>query len=70
MKRQDSNKLESMSLAELTQELQKKQVELALKRQEKKVGRLANPRQVSHLSDEIARLKTVLRRQQLAEVSA
>lgn len=68
MKRQDNN-YASMSVTELKQELQKLQTELSLKRQEKKVGRLANPAQVSRLADAIARLKSVLRGHQLAQVS-
>ena len=65
MKRKDITALHSLSIAEL----QKKLVELmtlaAKTRLEKKVGKVANKKAVTILNDDIARVKTVLREQEI-----
>lgn len=66
MKRNDSKALATKSLDELNKQLMSLVAELAKARLEKKAGRLSNPRQVSVLSDDIARIKTVIREQELA----
>lgn len=65
MKRNDIKKLAEKTVAELNKELQTALLDLAGKRQEKKAGRLANPTLVSHLADDIARIKTVLRQKEM-----
>ena len=66
MKRQALQALRDKSAAELQTQLQELTVDLARKRHEKKVGKISNPRSVSTLSDDIARVKTILREKELA----
>jgi large subunit ribosomal protein L29 len=61
MKRNDIKKLHELSIADLNKKLTELVAQLATARLEKRVGRLANPRLVSNLSDDVARIKTVMR---------
>lgn len=67
MKRNDIKALADKSVAELNKQLQELQLQVAKARLEKSVGKLENLRLVSSLSDDVARIKTVLREKQLAE---
>jgi large subunit ribosomal protein L29 len=68
MKRNDITALQDKTAAELTKQLNEVQKELATARLQKAVGKLANPSRIKVLRDDIARVKTVLRAQQLAGV--
>lgn len=67
MKRNDIKALATTSAADLQQQLNEAMKNLATLRLTKKTGRLSNPRQLSRLRDDIARLKTVLGKQALAQ---
>jgi ribosomal protein L29 len=60
MKRNDIKKLHELEVPELNKKLTELTLVLAKSRLEKKAGKLANPRSVSNLSDDIARIKTLL----------
>jgi ribosomal protein L29 len=66
MKRQQVTALHTKPVAELRQMLVGLQADLAKKRHEKRVGKLANVRALSRLTDDIARLQTIIRAQELA----
>jgi ribosomal protein L29 len=70
MKRNDIKALHDKSAAELTKQLEQHRLELAKMRLERKVAKLANPRQVSALADDIARIQTVLGEKKVAEQAA
>lgn len=65
MKKKDITKLHELSVAELQKKLEEMQRVLAKSRLEKKVGKLPNPRSVSMLSDDIARVKTIMRQKEM-----
>ncbi|HYD35273.1 MAG TPA: 50S ribosomal protein L29 [Vitreimonas sp.] len=65
MKRNDIKALKDKSVAELQKQLAQLVVELARKRHEKKVGKIVNSRSVSVMSDDIARIKTILKEKEL-----
>jgi ribosomal protein L29 len=65
MKRNDIKALSTLTAAQLTTKLSELEREVATKRQEKFVGRLKDMRSVSKLTDDIARVKTVIREQAL-----
>jgi ribosomal protein L29 len=68
MKRKDITSLHSKTQAELEKMLLDLRVSLTKKRQEKRVGKLADTRSVSRVSDDIARILSVLT-QKNAEMS-
>ncbi|MDQ3008500.1 MAG: 50S ribosomal protein L29 [bacterium] len=70
MKRNDITALPTKSSSELQAQLQELQVELSKLRLEKPTGRLSNPRRISVVKDDIARIKTVLHQQRLLKVAA
>jgi ribosomal protein L29 len=70
MKSKDIKQLADKTVAELLAELVVLQTDLAKKLHEKKVGKLSNPRLVSHLSDDVARYKTIIRHKELTEKKA
>lgn len=61
MKRNDIKALHDMTTADLQKKLDELSTAFAKARLEKKVGRLTNPRMVSSLADDIARVKTILK---------
>jgi ribosomal protein L29 len=61
MKRNDIKALADKTVAELNAKLIEQTSLLAKARLEKKAGKLSNPRSVSVLADDIARIKTMLR---------
>lgn len=61
MKRNDIKKLHQQPVVELSKQLLALQQEVALKRQEKRVGKLSNVRSISRLTDDIARIETIIR---------
>lgn len=65
MKRNDIKNLRAKSEADLQTQLSQLVAEVTKARLAKKTGRLANLRSISHLQDDIARIKTILRHQQL-----
>ncbi|MDQ5951617.1 MAG: large subunit ribosomal protein [Patescibacteria group bacterium] len=65
MKRNDITALQSKEIAELDQQLTGLQTELVKARLERSAGQLQNPAKVKSLSDDIARVKTVIRQKQL-----
>jgi ribosomal protein L29 len=65
MKRNDIKKLHQLEVSELHKMLKELTVTLAKARLEKKAGKLANPRIVSNLSDDVARIKTELSMKQV-----
>lgn len=66
MKRNDITALQSKEIAELEQQLTSLQTELVKARLERSAGQLQSPAKVKSLSDDIARVKTVMRQKQLA----
>jgi ribosomal protein L29 len=68
MKRKDITSLHSKTQPELEKMLLDLRVSLTKKRQEKRVGKLADTRSVSRTSDDIARILSVLA-QKNAEMS-
>jgi len=60
MKKADLAKLHQATLEQLQQELDAKLLELANLRLQKKAGKLASPSKLKVLSDNIARLKTIM----------
>lgn len=69
MKRRDFRQLAAKSPAEIQTQLTTLSRELGEKRLAKRVGKLSDLRSLSRLADAVARLKTVLRQQELATVS-
>lgn len=67
MKRNDITALQSKEIAELQQQLSELETELVKARLERSAGKLQNPAKVKSLSDDIARVKTVIRDKQLRE---
>ena len=65
MKRNEFKKLADKTIAELNKQLQEMLMELARKRQDKKVGRLKDTRSVSRLADDVARVKTLIKDKEL-----
>lgn len=65
MKRNDITALASKSISELQAQLTQLMAEVTKARLAKKTGRLANLRSISHLNDDIARIKTIMRQKQL-----
>lgn len=70
MKRKDITALAAKSPSELQVQLAQLVVEMTKARLAKKTGRLANLRSISHLSDDIARIKTILTTKELVEEKA
>lgn len=68
MKRNDIKALQEKTAAELIKQLTELQKELATAKLQKVVGKLNNPSRIYVLREDIARVKTVLRAQQLAGV--
>lgn len=68
MKRNDVKALSKKTVAELNKQLIELQVAFAKIKLEKKVGKVANPRSVSMMADDIARVKTILHEKELAAV--
>lgn len=66
MKRKDIKALADKTVAELNTTLSELTAQLAKARLEKRAGKLTNPRIVSGLADDIARVKTVLRTKELS----
>ncbi len=66
MKRNDIKALQEKTAAELNKQLSELQKELATATLQKVVGKLSNPSRIQVLRDDIARVKTTLRAQQLA----
>lgn len=60
MKRKDIKALHEMDIASLNEKLVALTMQYAKAKLEKKVGKLSNRRLVSTLSDDVARVKTVL----------
>jgi ribosomal protein L29 len=60
MKRNDITALHKLDTADLRKKLQEMQSQLAKVKLEKKVGKLANRRLVTTLSDDVARVQTIL----------
>jgi ribosomal protein L29 len=67
MKRNDIKQLQQLSVEELNKKLNELSMSLAKSRLEKKAGRLANPRLVSTLADDLARVKTFLTQKQVGQ---
>lgn len=65
MKRREFTSLLEKSTEELSGQVVKLAKELAQYRHQKRVGRLANPRLVSSIADDIARIKAVIRQRAL-----
>jgi ribosomal protein L29 len=65
MKRNDIKALKNKSVDELLKQLNELTMAFAKIKLEKKVGRVANPRSVSMMADDIARIKTVLTEKEL-----
>ncbi len=65
MKRKDITALHNLSVAELNKKLQELVMALAKARLEKKANKLSNPRTVSMLSDDIARIKTIMTQKEM-----
>jgi ribosomal protein L29 len=65
MKRNDIKNLHQLEVSELNKKLIELTLVLAKSKLEKKAGKLANPRMVSNLSDDIARIKTILTMKQM-----
>lgn len=68
MKRNDITALHEKTTAELQKQLSELQKELATSKLQKVVGKLPNVAKVQVLRNDVARVKTVLRAQQLAQV--
>lgn len=68
MKSNDITALHDKSAAELAKQLSELQKQLATARLQKVVGKLENPSLITVLRDDIARIKTVLRKQELSQV--
>jgi len=66
MKTKDKQALHQKTQAELQQMLSEHQLELAQSRMKKKVGKLENTSLIKTLSDNIARIKTIIRIKQLS----
>ncbi len=60
MKRNDIKALHSLSVAELNEKVKQLTSEVTKARMEKKVGKLTNRRLGAMLSDDLARVKTIL----------
>jgi large subunit ribosomal protein L29 len=69
MKRNDITALQTKDSAELQQQLRGLETELVKARLERSAGKLENPAKVKSLSDDIARVKTVIREKQLNQVT-
>lgn len=67
MKRNDISTLHDKTMAELHQSLAELRVQLGKIQVEKKANKLANPRLVSMVRDDIARIKTVMTEKTLTE---
>ena len=65
MKRNDITALHTMSVSELQSKLAGLQKDLATARLQNAVGKLANVSLITRLADDIARIKTVQREQEL-----
>lgn len=65
MKRNDITALQTKEVTELQQQLTGLETELVKARLERSAGKLQNPAKVRSLSDDIARVKTVIREKQL-----
>lgn len=69
MKRNDITDLHDKTVAELHQQLAELRLQLGKMQVEKKANKLANPRLVSTVRDDIARIKTVMTEKSLKEES-
>ena len=67
MKRNDITALHDKTAAELQKQLSELQKELATAQLQNVVGKLTNTAKIQTLSADVARVKTVLREQQLAQ---
>lgn len=65
MKRKEITALQDMSLSDLNKKLGELTMDVAKAKLEKKVGKLANVRLVSTLSDDIARIKTIMHKKEM-----
>jgi ribosomal protein L29 len=65
MKRKDITALHEKTRAELLKQLNEVQIKLATARLQKTVGKLASPSQIQTMRNDIARIKTVLRQQEI-----
>ena len=65
MKRNDIKSLHDLSVAELNKKLIEMTTALVKARLEKRVGKVANPKMVSNLADDVARVKTILREKEM-----
>lgn len=65
MKRNDIKALQQKTVAELDKELAKLTHDLANMRLQKKVGKLSSVAKLKNLSDDIARIKTILTEKKL-----
>jgi len=65
MKTKDKKALRELSVAELNKKLIELQTSFAKAQLEKKVSKLADRRMVSKLSDDVARVKTVLTQKEM-----
>lgn len=70
MKKNDITALHDKELSELHQQLEGLQTELVKARLERSAGKLDNPAKVKNLSDDIARVKTVMRHKELMKAVA
>lgn len=64
MKKQDLEKLHQATVEQLNKELTERLFELANMRLQKKAGKLDSPSKLKVLSDNIARLKTIITEKQ------
>lgn len=65
MKRKDITALHEKTRAELLKQLDEVQIKLATARLQKTVGKLTNPALIQVMRNDIARIKTVLRQQEM-----
>jgi ribosomal protein L29 len=69
MKHNDRKALHSQTLAQLQTKLQELKLDLAKAETQKRIGKLTNPRIVSTLRDDVARVLTIIKHQQLTTMS-
>ncbi|PIR61718.1 MAG: 50S ribosomal protein L29 [Candidatus Pacebacteria bacterium CG_4_10_14_0_8_um_filter_43_12] len=67
MKSNDIRELQTKELAELQQQLRELETKLVKVRLERSAGKLDNPAQVKMLTNDVARVKTVLRAKELTQ---
>ena len=67
MKRNDIQKLATLTIGELHAQLTEVTTQLAKARLEKQAGKLSNPRLVSTYADNVARIKTIIKEKELTQ---